>query len=109
MAATRLPLTGHSLAEAVDFARPGMPSQDTVYQVVSFTPPAGETAYKRIRTTEFDSYDPASERARGTSLIGRTPPTSPEEFAAAVAGGNGPGFGKHTCKRCKSDKNTVPQ
>ncbi|TME97469.1 MAG: hypothetical protein E6I52_19260 [Chloroflexi bacterium] len=109
MAATRLPLTGHSLAEAVDFARPGMPSQDTVYQVVSFTPPAGETSYKRIRTTEFDSYDPASERASVASLVGRTPPTSPDEFAAAVAEATGPVTDDYTGTSRKAAKLSIAE
>lgn len=73
MPATRLPLTGATLAQPIDFAQPGLPSLDSVFDAVSFTPIPGGPTYQVLRTTEVDTYEspgvaaaPPSDNFAGT-------------------------------------------
>lgn len=80
---TRLPLTGVSLAEPLDFLRAGMPARDSVRQVTQFTPVAGGPTYQIIHTTEFDAYDPNAQTAPLQQLI-RQAAATPEAIDEAL-------------------------
>jgi hypothetical protein len=66
---TPLSLTGDSLADSLDFARPGMPASDGVYATVAFTPGTGGPTYQILRTTEFDAYESSEQTAAALSQL----------------------------------------
>ena len=87
MLATRLPLTGAALAEPIDFARPGMPSLDTVHGVTAFSPLPGGPTYQILRTIEFDAYEssPATETVSQMLKQGPFLPTAIAKALQAAA------------------------
>jgi hypothetical protein len=83
MLETRLPLTGVTLAQPLDFTRPGMPALDSVHDAIAFTPVAGGPTYQILRTIEFDSYESSPQNVAVAQLLQRGPP-SPSAIAAAL-------------------------
>src|SRR5712691_9227480 len=86
MQVARLPLTGASLAQPLDFERPGMPALDSVHDVVPFTPVPGGPTYTVLRTVELDSYEPATAAVARVLQQGPPTPTAIAETLQAVAG-----------------------
>ena len=83
MPATRLPLTGATLAQPIDFTRPGLPSLDSVHAAIPFTPVPGGPTYQVLRTVEFDSYESSPQTAAVAQLLQQGPP-SPEALTSAL-------------------------
>ena len=72
----RLSLTGATASVPLDLARRGMPALDSIHDdKTTFTPKAGGTTYRILKTTEVDSYDttPAAV-AIATVLQGKKTP-----------------------------------
>jgi hypothetical protein len=83
MPITRLPLTGATLAQPIDFTRPGLPSLDAVHSAVAITPVPGGPTYQVLRTTEFDTYESSPQTAAIAQLLQQGAP-SPEALASAL-------------------------
>jgi hypothetical protein len=102
MPATLLPLTGATLAQPIDFAQPGLPSLDSVYEAVPLTPVPGGTTYQVLRTTEFDTYESSPVVSAVAQLLqqGRPSPTALADAlrAAAPTGDNFAGNDRKAAK-----------
>jgi hypothetical protein len=92
-------LTGASLAEPLDFERPGMPALDSVHDAVAFTPVPGGPTYQVLRTTEVDVYEPA--QAAVSQLLQQGPASSDAIAAALRAAPAGDNFAGTARKAAK--------
>ena len=103
MPVTHLPLTGATLAEPIDFTRPGLPSLDSVHAAIPFTPVAGGPTYQVLRTTEFDVYESSPQTAAVQQLLQQGPPsaaalTSALQVAPAALSDNFAGTARSAAK-----------
>ena len=83
MPTTQLRLTGESLAEALDFTRAGMPAEDSIHAVSSFTPTPGGPTYQVLHSTEFDSYE-SNEATTAVAQVVRQGPPTPTAISDAL-------------------------
>jgi hypothetical protein len=83
MPTTQLRLTGQSLAEPLDFSRAGMPAEDSIHAVTSFTPVPGGPRYQILHSTEFDAYE-SSEATTAVAQLVRQGPPAPAAISEAL-------------------------